>query len=202
MKTVLGGFVASLLLAASIPILVYTYVDVYAQADTDEATMLARSGMYEEHVVQIDPIAQQRITLRTELPVEARLTPEIRGYGRLEADPAAVFTVRAPMTGVVEVAEGGTWPNLGANIADGKVVGLVRARLAGIDRVDLSTRLAQAKANAQEARASLSASRASLERPKCLTRKTRTCRTRPWTKSARRCAATRRAFGPRRSRQN
>jgi multidrug efflux pump subunit AcrA (membrane-fusion protein) len=168
MKTVLGGFIASLLLAASIPILVYTYVDVYAQADADGATLLARGGTYEEHVVDIDPVAQQHITLRTELPVETRLTPEIRGYGRIEADPAAVFTVRAPMTGVLEASEGGTWPNLGETIEDGTVVGLVRARLAGIDRVDLSTRLAQAKANAQEARASLSASRASLERAKVL----------------------------------
>lgn len=175
MKTVLYGFVASLALAALVPTLTYTYIDVYAETDPTTEMQLAKHIPRDEfefpkmdRFITIDSVAQEKIALETIVPARVQQKPETEGFGRIEADPSRVFTVRVPITGVLRIADGFVWPSLGEVLADGSTIGIVTARLGAADRVNLSTRLAQARATAEEIEATLSASRAALTRARVL----------------------------------
>ncbi|HEY3243134.1 MAG TPA: HlyD family efflux transporter periplasmic adaptor subunit [Phycisphaerae bacterium] len=119
-------------------------------------------------VLTLSDEAREHIDLETVALAAVELRPEIRGYGRLEEDPARGFAVRAPVAGIVRGAPDAHWPNLGERIKDGYVIGVVEPRLSAAERVDLAARLASARAEADEAAASLAASRASYENKKKL----------------------------------
>jgi HlyD family secretion protein len=121
-----------------------------------------------EIVISLDGDTQTRIGLRTEALRSAALRPEVVAYGSLEADPAGLFTLRAPLAGRVAVASGRTWPSIGATVADGQLVGQLEPRVVPVERIDLAARLATARAEADALTAALVAARAAFERARTL----------------------------------
>src|SRR5437870_2868464 len=119
-------------------------------------------------VVTIDSETQKRMALETEALVAETVHPEVTAYGRLQEDPDASFVVRAPVTGVLRAALGRNWPSIGETLSDGTSIGAVEPRLAPIERVDLVTRLSDARADVEAADARLNAARAAFERARTL----------------------------------
>src|SRR2546422_3677828 len=117
-----------------------------------------------ELVVRLDGETQKRIALRTETLAPETLLPEIAVFGSLQEDPSRSFTLRAPIAGRLRLAPGHEWPRLGATLGDGAQVGLIEPRFAPVERVDLASRLAVARADIEAITASLAAARAGLER--------------------------------------
>src|SRR5438477_11053389 len=119
-------------------------------------------------VVTIDSETQKRMALETAALVAETVHPEVTAYGRLQEDPDASFVVRAPVAGVLRDALGRNWPSIGETVSDGISVGAVEPRLAPIERVDLVTRLSDARADVEAADARLNAARSSFERARIL----------------------------------
>ena len=121
-----------------------------------------------ELVVTLDGETQKRIALKVESLAPEMLQHEIAVFGSLQEDPSRSFTLRAPIAGRLLPAPGREWPRLGATLGDGAHVGLIEPRFAPIERVDLASRLAAARADVEAVTASLAASRPALERARLL----------------------------------
>jgi hypothetical protein len=121
-----------------------------------------------EVVVTLDRETQKRIALRTEALAARTLEPEVAAYGSLQEDASRSFTLRAPVAGQLRPPPGRDWPAIGTTLADGVVVGQIEPRIAPVERVDLASRLAAARAEADAVTASLAAARAAWERAKAL----------------------------------
>jgi multidrug efflux system membrane fusion protein len=118
-------------------------------------------------VITIDRETQNRMMLETLALASETVHPEVIAYGRLQEDPEASFVVRAPVAGIIRPV-GRNWPLIGGSISDGTSIGAVEPRLAPIERVDLSTRLSDARADIQSAEARVNAARAAFERARIL----------------------------------
>ncbi len=121
-----------------------------------------------EPVVTLDREMQARIGLKTEPLAGATLQPELAAYGRLEEDPAGTFVLRAPAAGVLRPAVDHAWPAIGEHLADGSVAAALEPRFTPVEQVDLSARLAAARADVDANTASAAAARAAYERTKVL----------------------------------
>lgn len=121
-----------------------------------------------EVVVTLDRETQKRIALRTEALAARTLEPEVAAYGSLQEDASRSFTLRAPVAGQLRPPPGRDWPAIGATVADGAVVGRIEPRIAPVERVDLASRLAAARAEIDAVTASLAAARAAYERARTL----------------------------------
>jgi membrane fusion protein, multidrug efflux system len=119
-------------------------------------------------VVTIDRETQQRMGLQSAEVAAESIYPEVLAYGRVQEDPDASFVVRAAVSGIVRGAPGRNWPMIGEPIADGTSIGTVEPRLAPIERVDLTTRLSDARADIEAAEARVTAARAAFERARTL----------------------------------
>lgn len=118
-------------------------------------------------VVSIDAETQERMGLETaEVAVET-IHPEVTAYGRIQEDPDASFVLRAPVSGVLR-SSGRTWPAFGESLGDNVSIGTIEPRLAPIERVDLTTRLSDARADVEAVEARVSAARAAFERARIL----------------------------------
>ena len=116
-----------------------------------------------ETIIRLETQTQQRVGLKTEVLEAATRQPELPAYGLLQEDPAASFTVRAPVAGILRTGDSATWPDLNRRIDAGALVGYVEPRLTQTERIDLAARLTQARADAAEAEAALASARASYE---------------------------------------
>lgn len=125
-------------------------------------------GSAGEILVTLDRETQQRIALRVEPLAESTLRPEAVAYGRLQEDPAESFTLRAPVAGILRLAAGRPWPNIGEMAGDRAVVAAIEPRLSPAERVDLQARLAAARADVEAFTASVSAARAAFDRTRAL----------------------------------
>ncbi len=121
-----------------------------------------------ETVITLDGPTQQRIGLKVEPLSALSLPPQMLAYGTLQEDPSQTFTVRSPVAGKLLTSAGGKWPSVGDVLADGAAVGAVEPRFAPVDRVDLASKLASARADVEATTASLVAARAGYERLKTL----------------------------------
>ena len=118
-------------------------------------------------VVTIDRETQQRMGLETTEVAAEIVHPEVAAYGRVQEDPDSSFVVRAPVSGVLRAA-GRNWPTIGESVADGLSIGTIEPRLAPIERVDLTTRLSDARADVEAAEARVNTARAAFERARIL----------------------------------
>lgn len=143
-----------------------------AEADAGHAARTADG----EVLIQLDAEAQQRAGIEVSPLQAASMAPETVAYGVLQEDPEQAFVLRAPAAGVL--APDSPWPALAARVAEGTVVGRLLPRLTPAERIDLATRLAQARADAAEAEASLSSARASYESKKKLNEQSQAVSTR------------------------
>lgn len=114
-------------------------------------------------VLRMDEETQQRVGMRVEALQAARDQPQLIAYGSVQEDPSETFTLRAPVAGTIVTSSPGKWPMMGEQLAQGTSVGGLVPRLGPAERVDLESRLATARADVEDARASLVALRASLE---------------------------------------
>ena len=119
-------------------------------------------------VVTLDAETQKRMALETATLVTDTVHPEVAAYGRVQEDPEASFVVRAPTAGILRAAPGRNWPSIGETIPDGVSMGAIEPRLAPIERVDLVTRLSDARADVEAAEARVNAARSSFERARIL----------------------------------
>ena len=119
-------------------------------------------------IVTIDRETQQRMGLESAEVAAQTIQPEVEAYGRVQEDPDASFVVRAAVSGVVRGTSGHNWPAIGESIADGTAIGTVEPRLAPIERVDLTTRLSDARADVEAADARVDMARAAFERARIL----------------------------------
>lgn len=86
-------------------------------------------------------------------------------YGRLQEDPAASFTLTAPVAGTLQAR---SWPDLGESLEAGTTVGTLLAQLAPADRLRLAAQLATSRGDLEAAEAAVRADRWNLERVKRL----------------------------------
>jgi RND family efflux transporter MFP subunit len=118
-----------------------------------------------ESIVELEKETQERAGVKTAVLEAVSLTPETVAWGRLIEDPGRTFVVRAPIAGTIR---GAAWPAIGQKVAAGTAIGSVEPRMAPVDRLTLTDRLAGAKSELAAATASASASRAAYERMKKL----------------------------------
>ena len=119
-------------------------------------------------IITLDAETQKRIALETAALAADTVRPEVAAYGRVQEDPDASFVVRAPTAGILRAATGRNWPLIGETIPDGTSIGTIEPRLAPIERVDLATRISDARADAEAAEARVIAARANFERARIL----------------------------------
>lgn len=117
-----------------------------------------------EAIIRLDDAAMSRVHIGAVTLTAATLAPSAVAYGRLEVDPSRNYVLRAPFAGVLASSNGYSWPGLGEQVGEGAHVGALTPRLAALDRVNLATQLATARADAASAEASLIAARAALIR--------------------------------------
>lgn len=121
-----------------------------------------------EVAIHLELSTQRLIGLRTRTLSPFTLRPEVAAYGVLQEDPSRTFTVRAPISGVLQAPEDGRWPNLGEVLPDDAVVGAIAPRVVPVERIDLVSRLATAQADIASTTASLTAAKAALARARTL----------------------------------
>lgn len=119
-------------------------------------------------VLTVAAETQQRIQLTAQPAEAATFQSQATGYGRLEADPAESFTVRAPIMGVLHGPDEGPWPAIGDRAGPDTVVGYVQPRFTPSELLDLKAKWMDAQAEADEVRAELDAARASFENKRSL----------------------------------
>lgn len=112
--------------------------------------------------------AQVRAGIRVQVLAEHAVQPESVAYGKLEEDPSASFTVRAPLSGTLRVAPGQTWPAFGQSLAAHTAFGLIEPRLPLTDRLSLNSQMATARAEESTASAAVAAAQIAYDRVKAL----------------------------------
>jgi hypothetical protein len=116
----------------------------------------------------LDHAAQVRIGIETRAVATERVQPEVVAYGRLEEDPTRGFVLRAPFSGTLLPAQGGTWPTLGQALSAKTVIGALEPRLTPAEQIGLTNQLASARADLSAATSSVAAATAAYERTRIL----------------------------------
>jgi RND family efflux transporter MFP subunit len=114
-------------------------------------------------VILFDQESQARMGIELKPLAAAVHHPETVAYGTLQEDPARTFTVRTPLAGTLRATSSGRWPALGDVLEDGAVIGAVEPRLGPVEQADLAAKLATARADVEQAKATLEAMQTSLE---------------------------------------
>ncbi|MCA9242743.1 MAG: HlyD family efflux transporter periplasmic adaptor subunit [Phycisphaerales bacterium] len=126
-----------------------------------------------EVVVRLDTDVRGSAGLETETLRAATKKPVVSAFGVLQEDPGSAFTIRAPVAGMLRAGDGMDWPKLHTAVAAGASVGIVVPRLTPMEQIDLKARLAQARAEADEAEAALASAQSSYEHKRALNTETR-----------------------------
>lgn len=126
-------------------------------------------------IVTIDAETQTRIGLKTAVLEAGTVYPEVVAYGRLQEDPGESFVVRAPIAGVLHASSAAAWPAIGQSLGDGTAIGSIEPRITPVEqsdlavrRLDLQTRLSDARADVEGAEARANAARMAFERARTL----------------------------------
>lgn len=77
--------------------------------------------------------------------------PRVLVYGRVVPNPKATAEIRAPFAGMLRAGSGGAWPALGARVEAGDVLGWLDIRVGPQERLDLVSKLTEARAKLQGA---------------------------------------------------
>jgi len=114
-------------------------------------------------VLTLDAETQQRIAMKFVSVEAASVQPTVVAHGRLVADPARSFTLRAPAAGVLQAWPEQEWPRIGAVVQTDAMLGFIAPRFTASETVDLQARRWDAHAEFDEISADLEAVRASFE---------------------------------------
>lgn len=118
--------------------------------------------------LHLEQSAQRIAGIRTKTLAAATWQPQRIGYGVIQDDPSASFTVRAPVAGVVSVPDHRPWPDLGSRLEKGDVIGAIEPRVVPFERIDLAARLGTAHADVVSTTAALGAARLAYQRARRL----------------------------------
>ncbi len=119
-------------------------------------------------VVFVDDAQRAHMHIETAPATRSKARPTREAFGALVADPARAFELRARLAGTLRAATGTEWPAPGDAIAPSTVLGAIEPRLTPLERSDVATRLASARADLAGGEAELPALRAALERARGL----------------------------------
>jgi len=120
-----------------------------------------------DNMVKFDAGAQKRMGIEVRALETKAQAPTVIAYGRLVADPARTWELRAPIAGTLR--EGAKpWPTLGQSLERPAQIGTLEPRLSALDRIDLASKVAAAKGEQQAATAALRNAEAALERARAL----------------------------------
>ena len=119
--------------------------------------------------VTLKPGAQVLAGLKVQPLAAHAQQPEFVAYGKLEEDPSASFTVRAPHSGTLRLAAPNQpWPAPGQSLPAHTTIGLIEPRLQLADRLNLNTQLAAARADLNAALAAVAATQLVYDRTRAL----------------------------------
>lgn len=137
------------------------------EAPAEHAAASVVADEHGDNVVELDRETVQRLGIEVRALASSSGAPVVLAYGRLTADPARDWDLRAPIAGTLRA---GTtdWPSLGAALADGAKVGSIDPRLSAAERVDLSTKTATARGEQESAKVALANAQLALERARTL----------------------------------
>ncbi len=121
-----------------------------------------------ETLLKIDAGHQHELEISVAPLAAYQYKPEVCAVGRLEEDPAKSFVLRAPLAGVISVAEVGAWVRIGDSISHATILGWIEPRLGPLEQVDLASRYAAAKSELAQAQADLAVAQASFESKRAL----------------------------------
>jgi hypothetical protein len=136
------------------------------EKDEEKAPARVSRSPSGEVVVTLDNKTQGRAGLEVASLSEVTRQPETIAYGNLIEDPSASFTLRAPVAGILRTAASHPWPALGEVVADNSTIAAIEPRLTAIEQLDVSSKLAAARAEVSSATASLQAAQASYQSKK------------------------------------
>ncbi|MCB9849421.1 MAG: efflux RND transporter periplasmic adaptor subunit [Phycisphaerales bacterium] len=114
-------------------------------------------------VLTVNDEVKQRIGLRVAQLESVERQPSVTAYGMLEDDPARTVTVRAPVNGYLRPSAEGGWPQVGATVHQGDIIGAIQPRFTAGESFDLLTRWTEASAEVEQLTAETAAARASFE---------------------------------------
>jgi RND family efflux transporter MFP subunit len=105
-----------------------------------------------EGVVELDPEAVKELKIQTTAARETKWRKHFVVYGRVVPNPRATAELRAAFAGTVRDADKPAWPMPGGPVQAGKVLGRLDIRVGPQERLDLETKLAEARLKEQGAK--------------------------------------------------
>lgn len=141
--SLLGGLVFGLYLA---------HVKIKAERDSEEGEARRRApAQGPRSFVSLEEDEAERYGLKTEKARSVRWYPRVPAYGRVVPNPQATTEVRSPFAGTLRSAPDISWPALGQQVRKGQTLGWVDVRVGPEVRLDLQTKLADARIRQQGA---------------------------------------------------
>lgn len=122
----------------------------------------AGKGREDGKELKFDAEAQEKLGIACAPLIAGTAQPEIRALGTIQIDPASVYTLRAPLAGVL-VAGAQPWPALGATISPQAALAGIRPRLTPVEQFTLVTQAADAQAAVDEIETELAGAQASFD---------------------------------------
>src|SRR5262245_10116302 len=96
-------------------------------------------------VIKLGAEMADSLGLKDEPAVAARWVPRAVAYGRVVPNPRATTEVRVAFGGVLRAAEGKDWPTLGDRVTAGQPLARLEVRVGPQERLDLKTKLEEAR---------------------------------------------------------
>jgi membrane fusion protein, heavy metal efflux system len=107
----------------------------------------------ENRVIKLGVALARAHGLEDEQAVAVSWQPRVAVQGRVVPNPRATAEVRAPFAGTLRAEPEGAWPAPGQSVKAGQVLGQLDIRVGPQERIDLESKLAEAKIKQQGAEA-------------------------------------------------
>jgi hypothetical protein len=118
------------------------------EAGGDGAVEGKRAG---NNVVKLGAELAESHGIKDEAALAVDWQRRVLAYGRVVPNPKATAEIRTPFAGMLRAASGSTWPALGARVEAGDVLGWLDIRVGPQERLDLVSKLTEARAKLQGA---------------------------------------------------
>jgi biotin carboxyl carrier protein len=116
------------------------------ESDAVQREKLARAG-----VIKLSPASAQAMGLAVDAATSAEWAEERIVYGRVVPNPKATIEVRSPYGGTVRLGAEHSWPTPGEHVKARQPLGWIEVRVSPQERLDLQTKLSDARFKQQGA---------------------------------------------------